>query len=410
MDFDLEWTPEQEAFGREVRAWLKEHAPRIPDHPDPANLTANEYAQQRKLGRELGAKGWLYPSMPAEYGGGGMSMDMSMILEEEMDRYNLPLPPYYDTGGRLGSVSILVWGDEAQKAKFLPMILTGEIRTWQLLSEPESGSDLASVTTTAIRDGDEYVINGTKIFVGSNHGADYSWMIVRTDPNGERHQNLGWFMVPMNTPGITVEPMDLLFVGGERGAASGVKNTVYFDNVRLPAFNLVGGENNGWKVATTHLEIEHGLSRSAARTDPLLERVMTHARTTTHNGQPLSKDADVRDTLVDFYIQAQITRLLHFRNFAYRAQGRQLTYEGPQAYLQQKRGALSQAKAILEIMGPQTLLSDPDWAIADGHIEVHQRGSIVDQHPGGTAEIQRVIIARRLGIGRADREAPGRLR
>ncbi|MDA1036310.1 MAG: acyl-CoA dehydrogenase family protein, partial [Chloroflexi bacterium] len=342
-------------------------------------------------------------------GGGGMALGMAMIIEEELDRYHLATPPYYDTGGRLGSASILVWGTDEQKSHFLPLILRGAIRTWQLLSEPESGSDLASVSTSAVREGDEYVINGSKIFVGSNHGAEYSWMIVRTDPNGERHKNLSWFMMPMDLPGITIDPMDLLLVGGERGAASGVKNTVFFDNVRVPAFNLIGGENNGWEVAGTHLEIEHGLLRSAVRADEMLDRVMAYARESKRNGRPLTDDPEVRESLVDFYIQSQVTRLLHFRNFAYRADGTQLTYEGPQAYLHQKRSALSKARAVLEIMGPRALVSDPEWAVADGHIEVHQRASIVEQRPGGTAEIQRVIIARRLGIGRAQRETPGQL-
>lgn len=411
MDFELEWTPEQDAFRKEARAWIEANVPDIPDHPDPANLTREEYELQREFGRRLGAKGWLYPTMPAEYGGGGLSMELAMALEEELDRYNMPLPPYYDTGGKLGGVAILVWGTEEQKAHFLPMILRGEIRTWQLLTEPESGSDLASVRTTAIRDGDEYVVNGTKIFVGSSHGAEYSWMIVVTDPDAPRHENLGWLMMPMDLPGITVEQMDLLFVGGERGAASGIKNTVYFDNVRVPAFNLVGGEGNGWKVAGTHLEIEHGLLRSAVRDDPLTERVFDYARNAKRGGRPLLEDQDVRDRLVDFYIDAEVTRLLHFRNYAWRGQGRQLTYEGAQAYLYQKRGQLSKARAVLDVMGPQALVEAPDvWAVAGGHVEVHQRGSIVDQHPGGTAEIQRVIIARRLGIGRDVREEPGRLR
>ena len=411
MDFELEWTAEQEAFRAEARAWLAENAPRIPDHADPAKLTRDEYELQREFGRKLGARGWLYPTMPAEYGGGGLSMELAMILEEELDAYNLPLPPYYDTGGKLGSTAILVWGDDDQKAHFLPQILRGEIRTWQLLTEPESGSDLASVQTTAVRDGDEYVVNGTKIYVGSNHGAEYSWMIVVTDPNAERHANLGWLMVPMDLPGITVEPMDLLFVGGERGAASGVKNTVYFDNVRVPAFNLVGGEGNGWKVAGTHLEIEHGLLRSAVREDTLTRRVFDYARSAVRNGEPLLADPDVRDRLVDFWIDSEVTRLLHFRNYAWRGQGRQLTYEAPQAYLYQKRSQLARARAVLDVMGPLALVAEPDaLAVADGHVETHQRASIVDQHPGGTAEIQRVIIARRLGIGRDAREEPGKLR
>ena len=408
MDFELEWTPEQDAFRAEAREWVERNVPNVPDHPDPAKLTRAEYDLQREFGRKLGAKGWLYPTMPAEYGGGGLSMELAMILEEELDRYNMPLPPYYDTGGKLGSMAILVWGSDEQKEHFLPRMLRGEVRTWQLLTEPESGSDLASVRTTATRDGDEYVVNGTKIFVGSSHGAEYSWTIVVTDPNAERHANLGWLMIPMNLPGITVEPMDLLFVGGERGAASGIKNTVYFDNVRVPAFNLVGGENNGWKVAATHLEIEHGLLRSAVREDPLTERVFEYARKA--YGTDRGVDPDVAERLVDFYIDSEVTRLLHFRNYAWRGQGRQLTYEGPQAYLYQKRSQLAKARAVLDIMGPQALVEAPsEWAVAEGHVEAHQRAAIVDQHPGGTAEIQRVIIARRLGIGRSSREEPGKL-
>ena len=168
-------------------------------------------------------------------------------------------------------------------------------------------------------------------------------MIVVTDPEGERHANLGWLMTPMDVPGVTVEKMDLLFVGGERGAASGIKNTVYFDNARVPAFNLIGGENNGWKVAGTHLEIEHGLLRSAVRGDPLTERALSHARNARRGGKPLLSDPHLVDRLVDFYADSEVTRLLHLRNYAWRSQGRQLTYEGAQAYLQQKRSQLSKS-------------------------------------------------------------------
>ena len=217
-------------------------------------------------------------------------------------------------------------------------------------------------------------------------------------------------MIPMNLPGITVEPMDLLFVGGERGAASGIKNTVFFDDVRVPAFNLIGGENNGWKVASTHLEIEHGLLRSAVRGDPLTERIVEYARENKNGGHFYIEDPYVKERLVDFFIDTEVTRLLHFRNYAWRSQGKQLTYEGAQAYLFQKRSQLTRARAVLDIFGSQALIADPDpEAIGGGHIEIHQRSSIVDQHPGGTAEIQRVIIARRLGIGRSEREEPGKL-
>ncbi len=162
------------------------------------------YQELRAFGRKLGAKGWLYPRAPKAYAGGGLDVDHTIILEEEVDRFGLSLPPYYDSGGRLGSATIQVWGTEEQKQAFLPPIYRGDVRTWQLLTEPGAGSDLAGVTTAAIRDGDEYVINGQKIFVGSDHGADRIWMIACTNPGGARHENLSWFMIDANLPGITV--------------------------------------------------------------------------------------------------------------------------------------------------------------------------------------------------------------
>ena len=162
MDFEVTYTEEQQRFRREVRAWLDATVPadvkRLPASPED-NL--GRYRQLRDLGKKLGAKGWLYPTAPAKYGGGGLDVDHAIILEEEVDRFDLSLPPYYDSGGRLGAASILVWGTEAQREAFLPPIYTGQVRTWQLLTEPGAGSDLAGVrTTTAVRDGDAYVING----------------------------------------------------------------------------------------------------------------------------------------------------------------------------------------------------------------------------------------------------------
>ena len=411
MDFELRFTPEQEAFRKKVQGWLKENLPEGMESPaDPGQLTASGYQKQRELGRKLGEKGWLYPTFPKEYGGGGLSPEETLILDEETDRYGLTLPPYYDSGGKLGAASILVWGSEEQKRHFLPLVLKGQIRTWQLLTEPEAGSDLAGVRSAAVRDGDDYVINGQKIFVGSTHGAEYLWMIVNTDPDGKRHENLSWFMVPMDLPGITVSQMDILFAGGERGAASGAKQTVYLEDVRVPAFNLVGGENNGWKVAGTHLELEHGLMQSSNTGQEVLERVFRLCGEQQRDGKPLSQDPSVRELLVDMYIDGEIGRLLNLRNFWIRAVHRPLTYEGPQSYLHTKRSALRTAKAVQKILGPHALTNDEEWGLEDGHVEVHQRGAIVAQHPGGTAEIQKVIMARRLGIGRAAREKAGVLK
>jgi len=302
----------------------------------------------------------------------------------------------------------MVWGTEEQKQTFLPPIFRGEVRTWQLLTEPEAGSDLANAKMSAERDGDDYVINGQKIYVGSSLGCDYMWTITCTDNEAPRHQNLGWFMIPATLPGITIQPMELLISGGESGAGSGVKNTVFFDNVRVPAFNLIGGENEGWKVATTHLELEHGTGGRIAR-NWLVDHLFEYCRENQRNGQPLTKDPDVRDKLIDIYVEAEIARLFNLRNYWMRHSKAEITYEGPQASYWRKMSGLRMSQSILDILGPSALTYDPQWGAADGHMEAHQRSAIVAIHPGGTADIQKLIMARRIGIGREVREQAGAL-
>ena len=409
MDFEPTYTPEQEEFRQEVREWLKENvSPDISHPPDSINITEEQYQLRRALGRKLGEKGWLWATAPEEYGGGGLALDHAVVIEEEVDSYGLTVPPYYDSGGRLGGASIMVWGTEEQKQTFLPPIFRGEVRTWQLLTEPEAGSDLANAKMSAERDGDEYVINGQKIYVGSSLGADYMWTITCTDNEAPRHQNLGWFMIPADLPGITIQPMDLLISGGEAGAGSGVKNTVFFDNVRVPAFNLIGGENEGWKVATTHLELEHGTGGRIAR-NWLVDHLFEYCRENKRNGQPLTNDPEVRDKLIDIYVEAEIARLFNLRNYWMRHSKADITYEGPQASYWRKMSGLRMSQSILDILGPSALTYDPQWGAADGHVEAHQRSAIVAIHPGGTADIQKLIMARRIGIGREVREKAGAL-
>ena len=409
MDFEPTYTPEQEEFRQEVKEWLKENvSPDISHPPDSINITEEQYQLRRALGRKLGEKGWLWATAPEEYGGGGLALDHAVVIEEEVDSYGLTVPPYYDSGGRLGGASIMVWGTEEQKQTFLPPIFRGEVRTWQLLTEPEAGSDLANAKMSAERDGDEYVINGQKIYVGSSLGADYMWTITCTDNEAPRHQNLGWFMIPADLPGITIQPMDLLISGGEAGAGSGVKNTVFFDNVRVPAFNLIGGENEGWKVATTHLELEHGTGGRIAR-NWLVDHLFEYCRENKRNGQPLTKDPEVRDKLIDIYVEAEIARLFNLRNYWMRHSKADITYEGPQASYWRKMSGLRMSQSILDILGPSALTYDPQWGAADGHMEAHQRSAIVAIHPGGTADIQKLIMARRIGIGREVREKAGAL-
>jgi len=160
MNFAIEDSSEQSAFRAEVREFLaRSLSPDFEHSVDPCDMSYEQYQIRRDLGRKLGARGWLYPSMPKEYGGGDLSAEMVVILHDEMSRIGLALPPYYDGGGRMSAPTILVWGTPEHKQRFLPPICRGEVRTWQLLTEPGAGSDLAGIKTTATRDGDAYVVN-----------------------------------------------------------------------------------------------------------------------------------------------------------------------------------------------------------------------------------------------------------
>jgi alkylation response protein AidB-like acyl-CoA dehydrogenase len=395
MDFEQTYTPQQEAFRAEVRAWLEENVPPgLAGHAD-GEAAREQYLGRRALGRRLGEKGWLYPAAPREYGGGGLDLGSVLVLDEEMRRMGLGLPPYYDSGGWLGSATTLVWGTEEQKQRFLPPIFRGEVRTWQLLTEPEAGSDLASAKLAARRDGDCYVLNGQKVFVGSAHGAERFWMITCTDPNGKRHENLSWFMVDASLPGITIQPVRVL-----ADVAEGHKNAVFFDDVRVPADCLVGGENNGWRVATTHLELEYGSSGSL-RPDPIFEPLLDYCRTTERDGRPLIDDPDVRDGLAEIYTRLEIVRLLSTRNF-YRSQAKKkVAYDGPQTMYLRKVTGLWLTTAILDLIGPAALTGDPALGALRGAAERQQRNGIVDIIPGGTIDIQRVSMARALGVGKS---------
>ena len=409
MNFAIEDSSEQSAFRGEVRSFLEQAVPAdLELSVDPCDMTFEQYQLRREVGRRLGAKGWLYPSMPKEYGGGELSAEQVAILHDEMARLGLGVPPYYDAGGRMSAPTILVWGTPEHKQRFLPPICRGDVRTWQLLTEPGAGSDLAGIKTTAIRDGDAYVVNGQKMYVGSSHGADYSWTIVVTDPKGERHKNLSWLMIPMDLPGITMTPMDLLATGGEGGSGSGVKNAVFFDNVRVPVDNLVGGENNGWKVATTHLEVEHGgMGRLSDRRVIYDFIALCKER---HDGHAIADDPAARAELVDLYIEAEITRLFALRNHWLSHAGQPRSYEGSQYSLRRKLSGLDISEKMLRIAGPLVLTKDERWAPLKGTIEYFQRDAITALHPGATTDLQRVIMTRRIGIGGREREKAANLR
>ncbi|MDO8673910.1 MAG: acyl-CoA dehydrogenase family protein [Dehalococcoidia bacterium] len=397
MDFELHYTAEQEAFRREVKAWFaanfrpNENQKLPVDYND---ITPEIWAYHHELRKHLGAKGWLAPLFPKEYGGGGLNMEEAVIIEEEIA--HAELQNMGDLGIPLGAPSIMVWATEEQKKRFLPPILTAQDVTWQCFTEPDAGTDLASLKMKADRDGDDYILNGQKIFVGTYGDVDWLYTLAVTDQTKPRHANIGAFLVPAKTPGIDIQSMDIV--------GRGIKRVIYYDNVRVAKTQLIGGETDGWKVANSTLEVEHGGGASMHGHDDFFKKLSNYCRVAKRNGKPLSKDADVRDSLVELWMNAQISRLFEMRNYYMRASKTPWRWEGSQNALHRKLSMPRIAHLALDILGPVALTADPKLRALAGEVEAQQRQSLLT-HPGGTPEAQKIIIARRIGIAKTQQRA-----
>jgi alkylation response protein AidB-like acyl-CoA dehydrogenase len=249
---DLTYPPEAEAFRLEVRAWLEDNLPEGWGTPG-FFMTAEERAQfNKEWTPKLADGGWICASWPTEYGGRGLSIMESVVLNEEFARLDAPMRADF-FGDTLVGPTILQWGSEEQKKFFLPKILRGEIAWCQGFSEPDAGSDLASLKTRAELDGDEWVINGQKVWTTQAQSADYVFLMCRTDPAAPQHAGISYLLVPMRQPGVEVRPIAQIDGSAEF-------NEVFFTDARCPRDSVVGGVNNGWKVAMTTLGFERATS------------------------------------------------------------------------------------------------------------------------------------------------------
>ena len=398
MDFNISADPPNVVeFRKEVRAWLEENMRGAEHLRWSASWSTREndeeYKFRRGLAEKLGAKGWLFPIYPNEYGGAGLTVDHQMVLETELFRYGLNLSHVFYTLARIVAPVLIRWGTEEQKREFLPPITRAEICVWQVLTEPHGGSDVANCQTKAIRDGDDYVVNGQKVMVGHHLPPDYLWTLVCTNPQGKRHENLGWLHVPANLPGITIQHMYLMM---------GIKNAVFFDNVRVPAKYLIGGENNGWKVANTHMELEHG-GDGRIGVDPVVERVVEYCQRNHVGGKPLIEDDKIRDVIADIMIELNTLRRFNQRNFWHRFAKIPHPYGGVQQRYFQRMARLRNGDRLQEIMGNDALVQDLSvHEVVD--FEYCVRSGPGQLHGGGTLDTDRLIFARRLGLGRPTQE------
>ncbi len=300
---DLNYPSETEPFRKEVRTWLEESLPEGWFDPDFALTPDERRAFNESWTEKLFAGGWICAGWPVEYGGKGLTLLQQVVLNEEFAKANAPMRADF-FGDTLVGPTILQWGTDEQKREFIPGILQGKIAWCQGFSEPDAGSDLASLKTTAVLDGDEWVINGQKVWTSQAQHADYVFLMVRTDPDAPQHAGISYLLVPMHQEGVEVRP--IIQVDG-----SADFNEVFFTNARCSKNNAVGGVNNGWKVAMTTLGFERGSSsttgyrRFLKEWDDIVNEAKRHGK---------NDDELVRDQLVRAWQKVKIMQINGYRS------------------------------------------------------------------------------------------------
>jgi len=397
-DMDLTYTKEEDAFRREIRAWLTKNTPRRQhdDQPlesgDPKRI-ADAKAWQRKV-YEAGylAMGW-----PREYGGQGADVMRQTIVNEELVRARAP--------GFIGLLGItmvgptlITHGSEEQKRRYLPKILTADEIWCQGYSEPGSGSDLASLKTRAEIVGDEFVINGQKVWTSNAQHADWMFCLVRTDPDAPKHGGISYVLIDMKTPGITVRP--LVQMTGDAGF-----NEVFFEDVHASRANLVGGLNNGWQVANATLVHERNMLGSTTRTQQSFQSLLRLAKSHKRNGRPASQDPLIRQRLADLAIRVETMKLEAYRQLTDTLRGRTPGIAASVSKLVSTELNHDLARTALDIMGSYGPLGRKDPRALDHGIWpidfMFSLGLIIG---GGTSQIQKNIISERgLGMPREKR-------
>jgi len=396
MDFRLNEREEQ--FRRRVAQWLHENLPpgwNRPDFPVP-KTSAEKVKFARAWQRKLYEGGWAGLSWPPEYGGRGASLMEQMIFAEEYQKARAPDLTNLSVGLALVGPTLIACGTRWQKKRFLPKILNGEELWCQGFSEPNAGSDLASLKTRAELRGDEFVVTGQKIWTSFAQYAQWCILVARTDPDAPKHKGLTFLLVDMNSPGITIRP--LREMTGEAWF-----NEVFFDEVRVPRSHVVGEVNGGWQVVLTTLAHERVGGASHVRLRLECRLLAELARRIDRNGEPALADPRVRQKLAQFAIEAEILRLTSYRNVTQIERTGQPGPEGSILKLFWSEMDQRLKDAAIEILGPHGLLTEGSpHAIENGwwaHELLWSRAATIY---AGTSEIQRNIIAQRvLGLPRA---------
>ncbi|HSF07562.1 MAG TPA: acyl-CoA dehydrogenase family protein [Methylomirabilota bacterium] len=391
---DLTLNPEQEAFRTRVRGWLKANIPsewrsRMAASADVPRPEA--YDLLRRWQRQLYEAGFVGLTWPREYGGQGLTFLEEMILHQEMALAKAP-PILNILGVGMAGPTIVAYGTEAQKQRYPAKILSCEEIWCQGYSEPNAGSDLASLQTRAVKDGEHWVINGQKVWTSLAHVADWMMLLARTDPEAPRHKGITYFLLDMHAPGVTVRPLRQITGDPEF-------NEVFFDNVRVHESQILGGLNNGWQVGLTTLMYERlalgfGLQ---VRLRIALDGLVELARRMEKDGRVITKDPVMRQRIAQLWIETEclkytgaraITRLLRGEIPGPEASTGKMIWVDTHQRLQE---------LAMEIQGPYSQLTrGSDWSVEGGLWHYTFLRSRANSIEGGTTEVQKNIIGERI--------------
>ncbi|MAE95035.1 MAG: acyl-CoA dehydrogenase [Deltaproteobacteria bacterium] len=406
MNFDD--TPQEAEFRAKARAFLEQHLePLNPDEVSPNLLGEREDEGAIQKAKDWQAtkydNGWAVLTWPKEYGGQGMGRLENVIFNQEEGKFKTPAAIYGIGHGMLGP-TLMTHGTEEQKERYLKEMARGQVVWCQLFSEPAAGSDLAGLRTSAVKDGDEWVLNGQKIWSTGAHFCDLGMIVTRTDPELPKHDGLTYFIVDMNAPGVECRPIKQ--INGGAGF-----NEVFFNDVRVPAEYRVGGIGEGWKVAITTLMNERvsiGAGGGAGRTKDLFRL----ARECRKNGRPAIEDTAVRQRLADAFITSKGLQYTGYRTMSAISRG---ATPGPEGSIGKAVGApFSQELAAfaMELQGVMGGVMDSSVAPQDAMWQESYLGSPGIRIAGGTDEILRNVIAERVlglpGEHRSDKGVPFR--
>jgi alkylation response protein AidB-like acyl-CoA dehydrogenase len=377
---DLTFSEPEIAFRDELRAWFDTHDPgREPEHDEDAH-----YVWRRDFQRELAQGGWAAVHWPVEYGGRGATMTQSAIFFEELGRAGAPLPANV-LGLLLAGPTIMTWGTPEQKERYLNPILTAEEIWCQGFSEPDAGSDLAAVKTRAVKDGDEWVVSGQKVWTSGAQYSKWCMLVARTDTEVAKHKGLTYFLMDMEQEGVQVVP--LRQITGEPEF-----NELFIDGARIPDENVLGGIGNGWRVALTTLMNERaGLAFFLqVRLRHLLDRVIEEAA-----GRGLLDDPVVADKLGELHLKAEVLRLTAYRGLTATEKYGQPGPEGSLTKWMWSETNQQLTQFAADLIGPSALVAGSPWA----YELLRARGNSIE---GGTTEVLKNIVSERvLGLPKA---------